>query len=95
MRLCRVSLDSHPAGRFNPKLPKIPLTSVQEFQVHKPGDVARVSVTFDRCSMWCRNWSSHPGGDQFVMTAGGPLEPFIRLFPQHKSEFVMGALEEL
>lgn len=91
-----VSLDSHPAGKFNPKLPNIPAASVRQSQGRKPGDAAGVFVTFGQGVYNVSEFvESHPGGEQILLAAGGPLEPFFRLFPQHKSEFVMDTLEEL
>jgi sulfite oxidase len=37
----------------------------------------------------------HPGGDQILLAAGGPVEPFWKMFPQHDQEFVYELLEEM
>lgn len=39
--------------------------------------------------------ASHPGGDQILRAAGGPLEPHWRLYTQHNAEWVLEILEEL
>lgn len=39
--------------------------------------------------------ASHPGGDQILRAAGGPLEPYWRLYAQHNAEWVFELLEEL
>lgn len=38
---------------------------------------------------------THPGGDHILLAAGGPLEPYWRLYAQHNAEFVLELLEEL
>lgn len=91
-----VSLDAHPAGKLNPKLPSIPAASVRKSKGRKAGDTSGVFVTFGKGVYNVSDFvASHPGGEQILLAAGGPLEPFFQLFPQHKSEFVMDLLEEL
>ncbi len=36
----------------------------------------------------------HPGGNQILQAAGGPLEPFFALYAQHNEPFVLELLEE-
>lgn len=91
-----VSLDAHPAGKFNPKLPSISAASVRKSKGRKAGNASGVFVTFGKGVYNVSEFvESHPGGEQLLLAAGGPLEPFFQLFPQHQSEFVMDTLEEL
>lgn len=87
-------LEAHPAGKLNPKLPPIPAAAVRAANP-KDKESSKILVAFgDGVYDITAFIPYHPGGEQILMAAGGPLEPFFRLYPQHASEFVLDTLEE-
>lgn len=88
------TLEAHPAGMVNPKLPTITASQVRTSRSNAAP--APIYVTFRDgvydISEFCE---SHPGGDQILLAAGGPLEQYWALYPQHASPFVLDLLEEL
>lgn len=90
------SVNSHPVGKRNPELPNIPAESVRSSKGRKASDNSELLVTFGQGVFNVSKFvESHPGGEQILLAVGGPLEPYFKLFPQHKSDFVMDILGEL
>lgn len=88
------SLSDHPAGKRVSNLPSI---SAAQIRATKKNDTSSsIYVTYrDGVYDISSFVASHPGGDLILMAAGGPLEAYWKLYPQHASEFVLDLLEEL
>lgn len=88
-----IELSQHIAGRLDPKLPTI--TSAKVRASNGKDKSSPILVTFrDGVYDISEFAGSHPGGDQILLAAGGPLEPYWAMYPQHSTEFVLDLLEE-
>lgn len=82
------------AGLEIPGLRSIPASDVRAQNGKKEG--GRIWVGFGRGVYDITEFvESHPGGNQILQAAGGPLEPYWRLYTQHNAEWVLEILEEL
>lgn len=82
------------AGESVPSLPSISAAQVRATK-HNTAS-GPVYVTFGNGVYDISEFvESHPGGDQILLAAGGPLEKYWTFYPQHNSEFVYDMLEEL
>lgn len=88
---------SEDARRAGKKLANLPTISAAEVRQHNgKGRDGRVWVGYgDAVYDVTEFFPSHPGGDVILLAAGGPLEPYWRLYAQHNAEFVLEILEEL
>ncbi|CDF35113.1 Sulfite oxidase, Mitochondrial SUOX [Chondrus crispus] len=85
------------ADRAGLEIPEFPSFKASEVRSHdgKKGDRS-VWVGYGRGVYDVTEFAaSHPGGDQILRAAGGPLEPHWRLYAQHNAEWVLEILEEL
>lgn len=88
------TLENHSAGSINPKLPAITASEVRSTKCNS--SPAPIYVTFRDGVYDISSFSeSHPGGDLILLAAGGPLEAYWSMYPQHASPFVLDLLEEL
>jgi sulfite oxidase len=87
-------LDAVPAGARRRELPDYRPDDVRKRDGKEKG--APVWVTYgDGVYDITQFVSVHPGGNQILLAAGGPVEPFWTLYAQHNQEFVFELLEEM
>lgn len=90
-------LSESSAAHAGLEVPGLPQIAASEVRAHngRKGD-GTVWVGYGRGVYDVTEFaSSHPGGDQILRAAGGPLEPHWRLYTQHNAEWVLEILEEL
>lgn len=93
--LASSEVSQHPAGDFIPSLPSISAATVRASTGKGDSSSSPILVTFRNGVYDITSFiASHPGGDQILLAAGGPLEPYWVLYPQHANEFVLDLLEE-
>lgn len=88
---------SEEACRAGKKLPGLHTISAAEVrQRNGKGKDGRIWVGYGEGVYDITEFApTHPGGDHILLAAGGPLEPYWRLYAQHSAEFVLEVLEEL
>lgn len=91
------SLSEPSAARAGLQVPGAPtISAAQVRQNDGHGADARVWVGYGHGVYDVTDFvGAHPGGDYILRAAGGPLEPFWRLYAQHNAEWVLEILEEM
>lgn len=91
------SLSEASAVRAGLQIPGVPtISAAQVRQNNGQGAEARIWVGYGHGVYDVTEFvGAHPGGDYILRAAGGPLEPFWRLYAQHNAEWVLEILEEM
>lgn len=89
------SLKEHGAGQFDKNVRTITASEVRASKDRvKTG--GPIYVTYgDGVYDISEFREGHPGGEVILLAAGGPLERYWIMYPQHANEFVLDLLEEL
>ncbi|CAG9536838.1 unnamed protein product [Cercopithifilaria johnstoni] len=73
----------------------LPFYELEEVKKHGK-DAESIWVTFQRGVYDITNFvQSHPGGDKILLAAGGPIDPYWKIYQQHLTPETLEILEEL
>lgn len=91
------SASAPSAARAGLHVPGLRTVNASEVRLRNGrGDQPRIWVGYGRGVYDVTEFvSAHPGGDYILQAAGGPLEPFWRLYAQHNADWVLEILEEM